>query len=73
MDKTLTESFNLVTKYQVHQCDFCYRDGATCRREVFRWLVSPENTKRLSANPMSTIRAKALLPATLCSIYIDRY
>lgn len=44
-DNSLAESFNAALKREVLQDDTCWPDEATCRREVFRWLVR-YNTKR---------------------------
>jgi transposase InsO family protein len=44
-DNALAESFNAALKREVLQDDSCWDDAATCRREVFRWLVR-YNTKR---------------------------
>lgn len=44
-DNALAESFNAALKREVLQEDSCWDDAATCRRQVFRWLVR-YNTKR---------------------------
>jgi transposase InsO family protein len=44
-DNALAESFNAALKREVLQDNTCWYDAATCRREVFRWLVR-YNTKR---------------------------
>jgi len=44
-DNALAESFNAALKREVLQDNSCWQDAATCRREVFRWLVR-YNTKR---------------------------
>lgn len=44
-DNALAESFNAALKREILQDDSCWEDAATCRREVFRWLVR-YNTKR---------------------------
>ena len=44
-DNALAESFNAALKREILQDDSCWDDAATCRREVFRWLVR-YNTKR---------------------------
>jgi transposase InsO family protein len=44
-DNVLAESFNAALKREVLQDNSCWDDAATCRREVFRWLVR-YNTKR---------------------------
>ena len=38
-DNALAESFNASLKREVLQDANCWTDAATCRREVFRWLV----------------------------------
>ncbi len=44
-DNALAESFNATLKREVLQDRNSWADAATCRREVFRWLVR-YNTKR---------------------------
>ena len=44
-DNALAESFNATIKREVLQDAACWPDEATCRREVFRWLVR-YNTRR---------------------------
>lgn len=44
-DNALAESFNAALKREVLQDNTSWADAATCRREVFRWLVR-YNTKR---------------------------
>lgn len=44
-DNALAESFNAALKREVLQDNTSWSDEATCRREVFRWLVR-YNTKR---------------------------
>ena len=44
-DNALAESFNAALKREVLQDGTCWPDAATCRRQVFRWLVR-YNTKR---------------------------
>lgn len=44
-DNALAESFNATLKREVLQDRACWPDAASCRREVFRWLVR-YNTKR---------------------------
>lgn len=44
-DNALAESFNATLKREVLQDAACWPDAATCRREVFRWLVR-YNTRR---------------------------
>ena len=44
-DNALAESFNAALKREVLQDHSCWDDAATCRREMFRWLVR-YNTKR---------------------------
>lgn len=47
-DNSLAESFNAALKREVLQDDTCWPDAATCRREVFRWLVRYNTTRRHS-------------------------
>ena len=44
-DNALAESFNASLKREVLQDAACWADEATCRREVFRWIVR-YNTRR---------------------------
>jgi transposase InsO family protein len=44
-DNALAESFNATLKREVLQDAACWPDEATCRREVFRWIVK-YNTRR---------------------------
>ena len=44
-DNALAESFNATLKREVLQDAACWPDEATCRREVFRWILR-YNTKR---------------------------
>lgn len=44
-DNALAESFNATLKREVLQDAACWADEATCRRQVFRWLVH-YNTRR---------------------------
>jgi len=44
-DNALAESFNATLKREVLQDEHAWPDEATCRREVFRWIVR-YNTKR---------------------------
>ncbi|MDF1488211.1 IS3 family transposase [Tessaracoccus caeni] len=44
-DNALAESFNATLKREVLQDAACWADEATCRREVFRWVVR-YNTRR---------------------------
>jgi transposase InsO family protein len=44
-DNALAESFNATLKREVLQDAACWSDEATCRRQVFRWIVR-YNTKR---------------------------
>ncbi len=66
-DNALAESFNAALKREVLQDDSCWGDAATCRREVFRWLVR-YNTKRRHSHcrhvsPVNYERTR--IPATL--------
>lgn len=45
-DNALAESFNATLKREVLQDAACWPDEATCRREVFRWLVRYNNRRR---------------------------
>ncbi len=67
-DNALAESFNAALKREVLQDNSCWDDAATCRREVFRWLVR-YNTKRrhshcryLSPATYERTRTPATLP-----------
>ena len=44
-DNALAESFNAAMKREVLQDAACWSDEATCRRQVFRWLIR-YNTRR---------------------------
>lgn len=44
-DNSLAESFNAILKREVLQDDHSWPDEASCRRQVFRWLVR-YNTRR---------------------------
>ena len=44
-DNALAESFNATLKREVLQDALCWADEATCRRQVFRWILR-YNTKR---------------------------
>ena len=44
-DNALAESFSATLKREVLQDAACFEDEATCRRQVFRWLVR-YNTRR---------------------------
>jgi transposase InsO family protein len=66
-DNALAESFNATLKREVLQDRSSWPDAATCRREVFRWLVR-YNTKRRHSrcrylSPVTYERT--LTPATL--------
>jgi transposase InsO family protein len=66
-DNALAESFNAALKREVLQDNSCWDDAATCRREVFRWLVR-YNTKRRHSHcryvsPVNYERTRT--PATL--------
>jgi transposase InsO family protein len=66
-DNALAESFNAALKREVLQDNSCWEDAATCRREVFRWLVR-YNTKRRHSHcrylsPITYERTRT--PATL--------
>jgi len=66
-DNALAESFNATLKREVLQDNSCWEDAATCRRDVFRWLVR-YNTKRRHSHcrylsPVNYERTRT--PATL--------
>jgi transposase InsO family protein len=66
-DNALAESFNAALKREVLQDKSCWDDAATCRRQVFRWLVR-YNTKRRHSHcryvsPVNYERTRT--PATL--------
>jgi len=66
-DNALAESFNAALKREVLQDHSCWDDAATCRREMFRWLVR-YNTKRRHSHccyvsPVNYERTRT--PATL--------
>jgi transposase InsO family protein len=66
-DNALAESFNAALKREVLQDDSCWVDAATCRPEVFRWLVR-YNTKRRHSYCRHVSPAayeRTLTPATL--------
>jgi transposase InsO family protein len=44
-DNALAESFNATLKREILQDAACWPDQATCRRQVFKWLVR-YNTRR---------------------------
>jgi transposase InsO family protein len=67
-DNALAESFNATMKREVLQDAACWADEATCRREVFRWLVRYNTRRRHSwcgYQPPST--HESLYAATLPS------
>lgn len=47
-DNALAESFNATLKREVLQDTACWPDAATCRREVFRWILHYNNRRRHS-------------------------
>ncbi|PJI95191.1 transposase InsO family protein [Luteimicrobium subarcticum] len=47
-DNALAESFNATLKREVLQDAACWPDEATCRREVFRWIIRYNNRRRHS-------------------------
>lgn len=47
-DNALAESFNATLKREVLQDATCWPDQATCRREVFRWILCYNNRRRHS-------------------------
>jgi transposase InsO family protein len=65
-DNALAESFNATLKREVLQDAACWPDEATCRRQVFRWLVRYNTRRRhswcgyLSPSTYETRRATTL-------------
>lgn len=47
-NNALAEAFNATLKREVLQDRAVFADEASCRREVFRWLVRYNNTRRHS-------------------------
>lgn len=47
-DNALAESFNATLKREILQDAACWPDEATCRREVFRWILRYNNRRRHS-------------------------
>ena len=66
-DNALAESFNATLKREILQDRSSWPDAATCRREVFRWLVRCNTTRRHShCRYVSLISyERTLTPATL--------
>jgi transposase InsO family protein len=66
-DNALAESFNAALKREVLQDNTCWEDAGICRREVFRWLVRYNTTRRHShcryVSPINYERNRT--PATL--------
>jgi transposase InsO family protein len=66
-DNALAESFNATLKREILQDRSSWPDAATCRREVFRWLIR-YNTKRRHSHCRYVSPAtyeRTLTPATL--------
>jgi len=66
-DNALAESFHATLKREVLQDRSSWPDAASCRREIFRWLVR-YNTKRLHSRCRHTSPStyeRTLTPATL--------
>ncbi|MFG1820846.1 IS3 family transposase [Kribbella sp. NPDC049174] len=67
-DNSLAESFNATLKREVLQDHNSWSDEATCRRQVFRWLVRYNTRRRHSwCRYLSPNTYEALYPATLPS------
>jgi transposase InsO family protein len=67
-DNSLAEAFNATLKREVLQDENCWPDEATCRRQVFRWLVRYNTRRRHSwCGYRSPIAYEALTAATLPS------
>ncbi len=67
-DNALAESFNAALKREVLQDAVCWADQPTCRREVFRWLVRYNTTRRHSwCRYQTPIAYETTLAATLPS------
>jgi transposase InsO family protein len=66
-DNSLAESFNAALKREVLQDNTCWEDAATCRRQVFRWLVRYNTIRRHSyCNHLSPANyERSQTPATL--------
>ncbi|MBU8834198.1 integrase core domain-containing protein [Mycolicibacterium goodii] len=66
-DNALAESFNASLKREVLQDRSCWHDAASCRCEVFRWLVRYNIKRRHSRCRYSSPAAyeKIHAPATL--------
>ena len=47
-DNALAESFNATLKREVLQDEACWTDEATCRRQVFRWILHYNTGRRHS-------------------------
>ena len=67
-DNALAEAFNATLKREVLQDAHCWPDEATCRREVFRWLVRYNTRRRHSwCRYQTPIAYETTLAATLPS------
>lgn len=67
-DNALAESFNATLKREVLQDAACWADEATCRRQVFRWLVRYSTRRRHSwCRYQSPSTYESLYAATLPS------
>ena len=67
-DNALAESFNATLKREILQDTACWADEATCRRQLFRWLVRYNTRRRHSwcrYQPPSTYESRhaATLPS----------
>jgi len=67
-DNALAESFNATLKREVLQDAACWTDEATCRRQVFRWIVRYNTRRRHSwCRYQSPSTYESLYAATLPS------
>lgn len=64
-DNALAESFNAILKCEVLQDENVWTDEATCRRQVFRWIVRYNNRRRHSW-------CRYQSPSAYESHYVDR-
>jgi transposase InsO family protein len=67
-DNALAESFNATLKREVLQDAACWADEASCRRQMFRWLVRYNTRRRHSwCRYQSPTTYESLYAATLPS------
>ncbi len=64
-DNALAESFNATLKREVLQDAAAWPDEATCRRQVFRWIVRYNNRRRHSCRYQSPSHYESLHISTL--------